>query len=1080
VEKTAVNGRFPQSPTKEKAMLKRFQQFLTPPRFPDDEDKTRAATLLNLIYLALIPLMLLNTLRALIFDFEILAFLINGLAALISIGLFVLLQRGHVRASGLVMVSLFWVIITATSIWVTSLSLPIISSYFVLVFLAGVVVSRRAATTFTIITLVAVSLIYFLYDSGTLPPVAPGSLLADVSSTLFNLIVLVVALNLTLKTLDQVRDEMRQTQQALEQNQAMLEEQVAEQTRDLNLAVQGARNLSQIRDVDLLLIRSVEVAQSTFDLYYVQLYLVDEAAQRLTLRAGTGLVGRRLLSQGHFLPLDNRTVNGTAVLEKRSVIIADTRQDTLFYPNTLLPDTRAEAALPLLLGDRALGVLNAQSAQPGAFTRQNLLALEALAGQLAIALDNAQLIAAQQETAVSLQSALAQTEQQAHRLARLNDMATALDAATEINDLLAVIAQHAGDLFPDSRATVALIDDESQTFDWFDLDSETGVMPQKSGQPLAETAVALATRQNQIVHLPDDHPFDHLADARHLAEGGAQSSLIAPLIADGAAIGAFIIATPNPLGCTPTDTDLLRQVANQLSASLESRRLNERLSRLAAIVENNQDLVAISDLAGRVSYINAAGLQMLQLSPDTDIATLNLTDFLPEQDADELLEIGLPAALQSGLWSDEAHLKTASGGVIPVRQTIAVHYDAEWQPDSFFVTLRDISESKQIEAAQQNLTAQLEERLTQLNALQRAMTREGWSAFMTAPERLVQGYAYEDGRLRLISRRDLSGDKLPTLTQSTQPEEATSDASSLAIPITVRGETVGVLGLRAPDGAPLNQAQRSMTQTIIQQLADALERARLFEEIELARSQTDALYVGSEHVIRARSLDEVLQALVDHTSLKQFERVDMVFFDTAWDTTPPNVLNVAATWDKTRPVSGSEERRTFKLSQFPFITRKQRSTPFVCEDVLTDGRLDERTRTYITRVQGTRSFLLFPLVSGERWIGFVLGQSTTVQRLTEQNIRQIGSLVSQAATVSQTQRLFTEAQQRARREQVLREIANRVYAAADAESILRTAAREINQTLGLETFIYLQDVDEGKTAVTNGHDQTATTPEAAT
>jgi hypothetical protein len=67
-------------------------------------------------------------------------------------------------------------------------------------------------------------------------------------------------------------------------------------------------------------------------------------------------------------------------------------------------------------------------------------------------------------------------------------------------------------------------------------------------------------------------------------------------------------------------------------------------------------------------------------------------------------------------------------------------------------------------------------------------------------------------------------------------------------------------------------------------------------------------------------------------------------------------------------------------------------------------------------------------------------------------------------------RLIAQAQARARQEQILREITARVYAAPDAESILKTAAQEVSRVLGIETYAYL---DEGQTAVKqsgqNGH-----------
>ena len=53
-------------------------------------------------------------------------------------------------------------------------------------------------------------------------------------------------------------------------------------------------------------------------------------------------------------------------------------------------------------------------------------------------------------------------------------------------------------------------------------------------------------------------------------------------------------------------------------------------------------------------------------------------------------------------------------------------------------------------------------------------------------------------------------------------------------------------------------------------------------------------------------------------------------------------------------------------------------------------------------------------------------------------------------------------QARARQEQILRQVSDRVYAAPDAESVLRAAAQEISRVLGLEAVAYLSEVSPAK------------------
>jgi GAF domain-containing protein len=188
-----------------------------------------------------------------------------------------------------------------------------------------------------------------------------------------------------------------------------LEQRVADRTHNLELAAEVGRTVSQMRDLDSMLRDACELILKEFDLYYVQAYLTDPSQTVLKLEAGTGNVGAQLVERGHSLPLNSTSINGRAAFEERSVVISDTTQSATFRQNPMLPDTRGEMAVPLIVGNNIVGVLDMQSSEPDVLNKEVLPAFEALAGQLAIAIQNANLLA---ET----EQARAQVEVQARRL----------------------------------------------------------------------------------------------------------------------------------------------------------------------------------------------------------------------------------------------------------------------------------------------------------------------------------------------------------------------------------------------------------------------------------------------------------------------------------------------------------------------------------------------------------------------------------------------------------------------------------------------------------------------------------------
>jgi GAF domain-containing protein len=82
---------------------------------------------------------------------------------------------------------------------------------------------------------------------------------------------------------------------------------------------------------------------------------------------------------------------GTAIREKSARIAQVASEEKQRYENPLLPYTRSEIALPLIVGDRILGALNVQSTKLADFGPHVIDTMQNMAGQVAIALENARL-----------------------------------------------------------------------------------------------------------------------------------------------------------------------------------------------------------------------------------------------------------------------------------------------------------------------------------------------------------------------------------------------------------------------------------------------------------------------------------------------------------------------------------------------------------------------------------------------------------------------------------------------------------------------------------------------------------------
>lgn len=187
-----------------------------------------------------------------------------------------------------------------------------------------------------------------------------------------------------------------------------LEEQVNERTAALEqrtnylqASADVSRAIASVLDPDQLIISVVDLVRDRFDLYYVGLFLLDSLNQYAILRAGTGSAGEAMLSRQHRIPLGSGMI-GWCIANRTSRIAQHAELDASRLVNPELPDTRSEAAIPLISRGEVIGALTIQSTQEEVFDTSTIAVFETMADQVAVALDNARLYVQSQQTLESM------------------------------------------------------------------------------------------------------------------------------------------------------------------------------------------------------------------------------------------------------------------------------------------------------------------------------------------------------------------------------------------------------------------------------------------------------------------------------------------------------------------------------------------------------------------------------------------------------------------------------------------------------------------------------------------------------
>jgi GAF domain-containing protein len=178
---------------------------------------------------------------------------------------------------------------------------------------------------------------------------------------------------------------------SLEELQGNLEKQVQERTRLLKATNDIAKVSSSILDPEELLARVINLFTEQFNYYYAAIYLLDSSEKWAELKEATGEAGKVLKQNRHRLELSGKSMVATCIRERMPRIAQNTSEEKQRVENPLLPYTRSEIALPIIAGDRVLGALNVQSTKAADFGTQVIETMQNMAGQVAIALENAHL-----------------------------------------------------------------------------------------------------------------------------------------------------------------------------------------------------------------------------------------------------------------------------------------------------------------------------------------------------------------------------------------------------------------------------------------------------------------------------------------------------------------------------------------------------------------------------------------------------------------------------------------------------------------------------------------------------------------
>src|SRR5579864_3595963 len=360
-------------------------------------------------------------------------------------------------------------------------------------------------------------------------------------------------------------------------------------------------------DLDTTLRRVAELVRKVIDYEIFGILLLNEKTQELRFRFQVGYaqeVAERIrikVGEG---------VTGIAAQRREAILVDDVANDPRYI--SAVPSVRSELAVPLIIKNRLIGVIDIESPQPYHFNEEHKRLLTLIASRMAVGIENARLYT--------------RTTRQARTLVLLNEIARELTSILNVDELLKRIAELLRRLIDYQMFSILLLDDAGEKLQHRFSQRFQESIQVKREIPLGTGVVGYAAQHKKAVLVPDVSK-----DPRYIqGNPETRSELAVPLIYKDKVIGVLDLEHTRRGFFTDDHRRTMTTLAAQVAIAIENARLYEEIARQERRLE--RDLALARELQMRLLPQTLPKLEHLELAAKFTPARAiggDLYDFIP-------------------------------------------------------------------------------------------------------------------------------------------------------------------------------------------------------------------------------------------------------------------------------------------------------------------------------------------------------------------------------------------------------------------------------------------------------------------
>jgi phosphoserine phosphatase RsbU/P len=347
---------------------------------------------------------------------------------------------------------------------------------------------------------------------------------------------------------------------------------IADTQSDLQLKVEPlllevADVVNTTLDLDTTLRRVAELVRKVIDYEIFAILLLNEKTQDLRMRFQVGYT--REVAERIKIKV-GEGVTGLAAQRREAILVDDVSKHPEYIP--AVADVRSELAVPLIVKNRVVGVLNLEAQEAGHFTEEHKRLLTLIGSRMAVGIENARLYT--------------RTTRQARTLVLLNEIARELTSILNVDELLKRIAELLSRLIDYQMFSILLLDAAGEKLQHrFSLRFQENIQL-KHDISLGKGVVGYAVQHREAVLVPDVSK-----DPRYiLLNPETRSELAVPLIYKDKVIGVLDLEHTRRGFFTEDHKRTVTTLAAQVAIAIENARLYEEIARQEKRLERDLSL----------------------------------------------------------------------------------------------------------------------------------------------------------------------------------------------------------------------------------------------------------------------------------------------------------------------------------------------------------------------------------------------------------------------------------------------------------------------------------------------------------